>query len=230
MAPLALYNFVVLRPAGRSADGDSTIRDNPPPSTVVISLGTDTTDLVITDGYRIWQRNIPLGGNHFTGADQGAEAHLRQGRAPQAQRHEGREPKAVFQAMRPVFNDFVTEVQRSIGFFTSINRNAKIGEGRRAGQRDEAARPAAVFAAESRPGSELGRGIQRLVGGSVTAVTAVQGERAHLRRGLRPMRAGLDKSQLHTNLLPRRSSPSGSSRRRSRGWSRPRRCCSSDSQ
>ena len=36
------------------------------------------------------------------------------------------DPKAVFQAMRSVFNDLVTEIQRSIGYFTSINRNAKV--------------------------------------------------------------------------------------------------------
>ena len=39
-----------------------------PSPTVIISLGTDTTDLVITNGYRVWQRSIPIGGNHFTKA------------------------------------------------------------------------------------------------------------------------------------------------------------------
>ena len=33
----------------------------------------------------------------------------------------------MFQAMRPVFSDLVTEMQRSIGYFTSIDRKAKIG-------------------------------------------------------------------------------------------------------
>ena len=33
---------------------------------VVLSLGTDTTDLVVTNGYRVWQRNVPLGGSQFT--------------------------------------------------------------------------------------------------------------------------------------------------------------------
>jgi type IV pilus assembly protein PilM len=37
------------------------------------------------------------------------------------------DPKAVFLAMRPVFNDLVTEVQRSISFFQSVDRTAKIG-------------------------------------------------------------------------------------------------------
>jgi type IV pilus assembly protein PilM len=36
------------------------------------------------------------------------------------------DPRAVFQALRPVFNDYVSEIQRSIGYFSSVNRDAKI--------------------------------------------------------------------------------------------------------
>ncbi|MEZ6048872.1 MAG: pilus assembly protein PilM [Planctomycetaceae bacterium] len=36
------------------------------------------------------------------------------------------DPRAVFQALRPVFNNFVAEIQRSIGFFSSVNRDAQI--------------------------------------------------------------------------------------------------------
>ena len=38
------------------------------------------------------------------------------------------DPKALFQAMRPVFNDLLTEVQRSIGYFSNLDRRAKIGQ------------------------------------------------------------------------------------------------------
>ena len=39
---------------------------------------------------RIWQRNVPIGGNHFTRAlDQRAQTNLRQGRTPEAKRHQG---------------------------------------------------------------------------------------------------------------------------------------------
>src|SRR5207249_2905337 len=34
--------------------------------------------------------------------------------------------KTVFQAMRPVFNDLLTEVQRSLAFFQNVNRKAEI--------------------------------------------------------------------------------------------------------
>ena len=102
---------------------------NPPQSTVIISLGTDTTDLVITNGYRVWQRSIPIGGNHFTKALT-KELKLTFAKAEHLKRNamKAENPKAVFQAMRPVFSDFVAEIQRSIGFFTSNNRNAKLGE------------------------------------------------------------------------------------------------------
>ena len=102
---------------------------NPPQSTVIISLGTDTTDLVITNGYRVWQRSIPIGGNHFTKALT-KELKLTFAKAEHLKRNamKAENPKAVFQAMRPVFSDLVAEIQRSIGFFTSNNRNAKLGE------------------------------------------------------------------------------------------------------
>ena len=101
--------------------------DNPPPSTIFLSLGTDATDLVITNGFRVWQRSIPLGGNHFTKALT-KELKLTFAKAEHLKRNAAaaQDPKAVFQAMRPVFNDLLTEIQRSIGYFTSLDRAAKI--------------------------------------------------------------------------------------------------------
>ena len=94
----------------------------------MLSIGTDTTDLVVTNGYRVWQRNIPLGGNHFT-KQLSKELKLTFAKAEHLKRNpkQAEDPKAIFQAMRPVFADLVTEVQRSIGFFQSLDRKAKIG-------------------------------------------------------------------------------------------------------
>jgi type IV pilus assembly protein PilM len=94
---------------------------------VVISLGTDSTDLVVTNGYRVWQRKVPIGGNHFTKALT-KELRLTFAKAEQTKRNatKSENPKAVFQAMRPIFSDLVTEIQRSIGYFTSLDRNAQI--------------------------------------------------------------------------------------------------------
>jgi type IV pilus assembly protein PilM len=91
-------------------------------------LGTDTTDLVITNGFRVWQRSIPIGGNHFTKALT-KELKLTFATAEHLKRNatQAEDPKALFSAMRPIFNDLLTEVQRSIGYFSNMDRKAKIG-------------------------------------------------------------------------------------------------------
>ena len=55
--PLQLHHL-------RPAQGDRTSKG----SVVLLDIGADNTDLIITDGTRIWQRNVPIGGNHFTRA------------------------------------------------------------------------------------------------------------------------------------------------------------------
>ncbi len=127
LTPLALYNFLLFDQMPELPPADQYDPDDPPPSTVILSLGTDATDLVVTNGYRVWQRSIPLGGNHFTKALT-KELKLTFAKAEHLKCNvaTARDPKALFQAMRPVFNDLLTEIQRSIGYFTSIDRNAKI--------------------------------------------------------------------------------------------------------
>ena len=127
LAPLSIYNFVsydILRDGPAAEDYDP---DNPPPSLVVLSMGTDTTDLVITNGLRVWQRSVPLGGNHFT-KQLTKELKLTFAKAEHLKRNarQAKDPKAIYTAMRSVFNDLVTEVQRSVGYFQGIDRKAKI--------------------------------------------------------------------------------------------------------
>jgi type IV pilus assembly protein PilM len=127
LAPIAIYNYIAHDVAKELAEGEEYSSESPPPSLVVLSIGTDTTDLVVTNGYRVWQRNIPLGGNHFT-KQLSKELKLTFAKAEHLKRNpkQAEDPKAIFQAMRPVFADMVTEVQRSIGFFQSLDRKAKI--------------------------------------------------------------------------------------------------------
>lgn len=128
LAPLAVYNYVCF---DRLEELASQPYDpaKPPASTVVISLGTDTTDLVVTNGFRVWQRNIPIGGNHFTRA-LSKELKLTFVKAEHLKRNatQADDPKAVFQAMRPVFSDLLAEIQRSLGYFQSLDKAAQIGE------------------------------------------------------------------------------------------------------
>jgi len=128
LVPLAVYNYACFE---LFDDLQSRAYDpqNPPESTVVVSLGTDTTDLVVTNGYRVWQRNIPIGGSHFTRA-LSRELKLTFVKAEHLKRNamQADDPKAVFQAMRPVFSDLLAEIQRSLGYFSSIDKAAKIGD------------------------------------------------------------------------------------------------------
>src|SRR5262245_23525369 len=127
LAPIAIYNYIAQDVAKELPEGVEYSSESPPPSLVVLSIGTDTTDLVVTNGYRVWQRNIPLGGNHFT-RQLSKELKLTFAKAEHLKRNpkQAEDPKSIFQAMRPVFADMVTEVQRSIGFFQSLDRKAKI--------------------------------------------------------------------------------------------------------
>ncbi|HEY5312774.1 MAG TPA: type IV pilus assembly protein PilM [Pirellulales bacterium] len=127
LTPLALYNYVVFDQLQDLPSIDDYDAENPPKSLVVLSLGTETTDLVVTNGFRVWQRSIPIGGNHFTKALT-KELKLNFATAEHLKRNasQAEDPKALFQAMRPVFNDLLTEVQRSLGYFKNIDRTAEI--------------------------------------------------------------------------------------------------------
>lgn len=129
LAPLALYNMVAFDRMNERLDADVFDPDNPPPSSVLLSIGTDSSDLIVTNGFRIWQRSMPIGGNHFT-RQLTKDLKLTFAKAEHLKRNarEAVDPKLIFQTMRPVFNDLVTEVQRSIGFFRSIDKKAEIGE------------------------------------------------------------------------------------------------------
>ena len=118
MGPIALYNYVTFdQLKGTGLKG----------SIVLLDIGADNTDLIISDGTRIWQRNVPIGGNHFTRALT-KELKLTFAKAEHLKRNATKapDPKAVFTAMKGIFNDFASEVNRSIGFYSSVNRTAQI--------------------------------------------------------------------------------------------------------
>lgn len=129
MAPVALYNMVAYDRMHERVDTELFDPDEPPPSSVLLSIGTDSSDLIVTNGFRIWQRSMPIGGNHFT-RQLTKDLKMTFAKAEHVKRNarEAVDPKLVFQTMRPVFNDLVTEVQRSIGFFRSIDKKAEISE------------------------------------------------------------------------------------------------------
>jgi type IV pilus assembly protein PilM len=127
LSPVAIYNMVTY---DRFSDRMMEMvfdPDKPPKSLLILSIGTDATDLIVTNGFRIWQRSMPIGGNHFT-RQLSKELKLTFAKAEHLKRNamQADDPKLIFQAMRPIFNDMHTEIQRSVGFFKQINKKAEI--------------------------------------------------------------------------------------------------------
>ncbi len=129
LSPLSIFNVVCNDILEDIPDGEDFDPDNPPDSLVVMSMGTDTTDLIISNGVRLWMRNIPIGGNHFT-KQLSRELKLTQAKAEHLKRNirHAENQKVVFKAMRPVFNDLVQEVTRSLTFFNSMDKSAEISK------------------------------------------------------------------------------------------------------
>jgi type IV pilus assembly protein PilM len=139
MAPLALCNFVSHDLLNKAAEGTSSAEDEETEEEddetsgkkqciVALDIGTDNSNLVITDGEKIiWQRPIPIGGNHFTRALT-KDLKLTFAKAEHLKRNAVKSPdlKKILAALRPVLNDFVSEVQRSLGYFTNTHRDAHI--------------------------------------------------------------------------------------------------------
>ena len=113
--PLAVYNAV--QRDGRLASGTA----------MVIDVGAENTDLIIASDNSIWLRSIPIGGNSFTETIQKAFK-LTPQKAEDLKRDAASSKyyRQILQAMRPVFADLVAEIQRSIGFYGSVNREHKI--------------------------------------------------------------------------------------------------------
>ena len=126
LSPVSLANVVMFDQLPKLSEVDP---EAPPPSIVLASMGVDSTDLIVTNGLKIWQRTMPIGGSNFTRA-------LVQGmrmtfpKAENLKRNAARadDPKKVFQTLRPVFNEFASELQRSLNYFTGQDRTAKIGQ------------------------------------------------------------------------------------------------------
>jgi type IV pilus assembly protein PilM len=202
LAPLAIYNYVCF---DRMEDLKDRPYDpaNPPVSTVVISIGTDTTDLVVTNGFRVWQRNIPIGGNHFTRA-LSKELKLTFVKAEHLKRHatQADDPKAVFQAMRPVFSDLLAEIQRSLGYFSSLDKAAKIGEVIALGNAMKLPGLQRYLAQNLEQDVKPIEEFQRLVAGSASGSAAFKENVLSFAPAYGLCIQGLVKSELKTNLLP----------------------------
>lgn len=117
LSPIAAYNALAF-------DKNFTEKT---PGTVILDIGTTSTDVVVADSARVWVRTVPLGGHHFTEALVNAFK-LSYPKAEKLKKEveSGANSKHIAQAMRPVFSDLAQEVQRSIGYYQSLHKDAKL--------------------------------------------------------------------------------------------------------
>ena len=113
VGPLALHNFVF---------HEMDLHE----PTVILDIGSQSTDLLIVDGEKFWLRNLPIAGRSFTSVLEKrlnipyAEAEkLKCGLA------ESRHRRKLLEVLRPPMRDLVAEVQRSVGYYKSLAQDVK---------------------------------------------------------------------------------------------------------
>jgi type IV pilus assembly protein PilM len=119
MAPMALYNYV-------SYDCAEILEKSEQNGIITIDIGAENTDLVVCTKTTVWQRSIPMGGNTFTRAI--AEAFkLNFAKAEKLKRTApmSKYARQIYQAMKPVFTDLASEVQRSLNFYSRSSAETK---------------------------------------------------------------------------------------------------------
>ena len=117
LSPLAVYNAIAY---DQQLTPDSE-------GFVLMDIGTTSTDVTIFEAGNIWLRTLPIGGNNFT---ESLVQSFKLGfpKAEKLKREAGTSKYArqIFTAMRPVFADLVQELQRSLGYYQAMNREAKL--------------------------------------------------------------------------------------------------------
>lgn len=117
IGPLAVYN---------SLAWDQQF-DASTPGTVILDVGTTSTDLIVCEPGRLWIRTFPIGGHQFTQALVDAfKLSYTKAEALKLQAEQSKHARHVFQALRPVFGDLAQDVQRSIGYYQSSHKDANL--------------------------------------------------------------------------------------------------------
>jgi len=101
--------------------------DDKTPGTIMVDVGTTSTDLVVSEAGRVWVRTFPLGGHQFTEAlVQAFQIGYPKADKLKQEAEDSKHARQVFQAMRPVFTDLGQDIQRSIGYYQSLHKDANL--------------------------------------------------------------------------------------------------------
>lgn len=126
ISPVALYNYAMYDMKNIGGFNER--------ATIILDMGAENTTLVVCSRTGMWQRSIRIGGNTFTEAIadtfnlsfQKAEKLKRT--APMS-----KYMRQIFTAMKPVFTDLGSEIQRSLGFYSSSGAGREKGFARMVG-------------------------------------------------------------------------------------------------
>ena len=113
LGPIAVYNAMMF---------DRDLDKGGKPVIAFLDIGTRASDLVVIEDGRCWTRTFPIGGHHFTEAIAAAFS-VPYGKADRlkAEAATHKYAKQLMHAMRPVFDDLLQEVQRSMGHYQSLH-------------------------------------------------------------------------------------------------------------
>ncbi len=114
ISPLALYNMLMY-----DRDIDT--------GTVVIDVGAGNTDLVIIDGDRFWTRNVSISGNDISRALQEKyQISFEEAEDLKKKAADSKQADKLFDVMRPIVDDLIGEIQRSIGYYKAQTQTVRI--------------------------------------------------------------------------------------------------------
>jgi type IV pilus assembly protein PilM len=117
LGPLAVFNAI---------SHDMKLGEQHKPI-VALDIGTQSSDVVVAENGRCWIRTFPLGGTHFTERLVDAfKVHYSKADRLKGESATSKYARQMMQAMRPVFGDLVTEVQRSLGNYQMTHRENPI--------------------------------------------------------------------------------------------------------
>lgn len=117
LSPIAVFNAIAY---------DMNFSEKTP-GTVILDVGASSTDLVVAEAGRVWVRTFPIGGHQFTEAlVEAFKLSYSKAEALKKTAEQSKHARHVFQALRPVFSDLTQDVQRSIGYYQSLHRDANL--------------------------------------------------------------------------------------------------------
>ena len=117
LSPLAVYNAMAY-------DLKLTSESN---GVVMLDIGSRSTDVIIFNEGNLWMRTLNIGGNTFTEClVEAFKLSFPKAEKLKRESSTSKYARQIFTAMRPVFADLVQEVQRSLAYYQSLNRDAQL--------------------------------------------------------------------------------------------------------